>query len=88
MSRLPDPPADAIGFERVLALDAGLRDLFTAYLDHHITIENSLDRVDEHHTADMQRGKVAFLRTLKQRVKALEHQGDVHGLIRKQTTGT
>jgi hypothetical protein len=84
MTRLPDAPADAIGFERALAVDASLRDRFLAYLDWHIAIENSLDRVDAVHTADMQRGKVAFLRALKQHVSALDRQGEVHELIRQQ----
>jgi len=61
-------------FMQLLAADSTLRDGFAAYLDGRIAAENSLDRVDDKHSVEHQRGRVAELRSLRHDVKKAEDQ--------------
>lgn len=72
----------SLRFVRTLSTDAALRDAFEEYLGALAAAENSLDRVDETHSLDFQRGKVAALRGLIEFVRALEHsKGDSDGAV-------
>lgn len=85
-ARLRVPESDAIGsehFEQALHTSARLRDDFRAFLNVKIAVENSLDRVDEKHTFESQRGKVAAYRAMIQRLDELERQGANDGPVRK-----
>lgn len=61
-----------VSFALRLANDPDLRDVFVAHLDEQIAAEVSIDRIDDKHSLDHQRGAVATLRRLRQSTMALE----------------
>lgn len=60
-------------FKQRLAADTALRDAFTAYLNERIARENSLDRVDDSHSLDHQRGRVNELRSMLNDARQIDH---------------
>lgn len=56
-----------------LRADSALCDDYLSMLGEHLSLENNLDRVDDRHPLDYQRGKVAMLKTFESVATKIAH---------------